>query len=931
MANRDFDINLKLRTEFAKANADLDRAAKELDQLYQSGSKADRTLAQTIARYNQSSSAASKLALDERRLREAVDEGRISQETMGRSLAKIAAQRAALSIGDDAQRMGGMMSSGVGVAAAGLAGLVTSLVSVGAAVGAVKGAIDYADSLNDMTIRLGLSAEKVSAWGYAAKQTGTDIDGLGLGMKKLLDNMGNAAANPNGPQGEMFKRLGISVVDATGKVKDLETIVPEIADKFRGLGSDAEKTQVAMDLFGKAGTNLIEFLELGGDGLSAMETRARELGLVLSKDTLQAADDFNDGLSDLKAVTGAMAQTIASAMLPHLESFVTGMVAWWKEGDNAKNVTDLLKGSVDLLGSIVSGAGEVISTFNSILGGTGTFAQNAASDVRKLASDMRMFGNIAGGFKDFVIASAQGNEAAVNAARERFKKGVSTDSRFQDVGAETTTRQKLPGKDFVDIQSSVTSLKGGPLSSDVRPRAGGGSGGRRVGGGGGGRSGGASSAISEAQRLAQQAQQRIDQLKEEVALAGQLADGETKLSEAQRARYDTTEGKWKSLAPKLKEELIAAAEAKDAMLKAAEAKKADKDASDKAAAAYDRLRESLRTPAEVALEKAIAETNVLNEAIAKTKLVTEEQKAALQARIAQGLTEKQPEFQGLAPEVGGAFGEFQKLQEQQAIEEKWYQDSLERQRQYLLTKGADRAASQAETERITALHQQRMAQIEGSKQQAMLTMAGSFFGQLATLQNSKNKQMARVGKAAAIAQTVIATYQSATQAYAAMSKVPYIGPALGIAAAAAAVAAGLANVQQIRSQPEGYATGGYTGDGGKYEPAGVVHRGEFVVRKEVTRSPRVRAMLENLNQNGPAALYGWTQYADGGLVSMPSQPMGNLDRVTPSLNIPAPKVNQQTVVVFDEDAVARQVAANQHMETRILRVIAENPRALGGG
>ena len=41
------------------------------------------------------------------------------------------------------------------------------------------------------------------------------------------------------------------------------------------------------------------------------------------------------------------------------------------------------------------------------------------------------------------------------------------------------------------------------------------------------------------------------------------------------------------------------------------------------------------------------------------------------------------------------------------------------------------------------------------------------------------------------------------------------------------------------------------------------------VRRDDIRK-RVRAMLENLNQNGPAALYGWTQYADGGLVSTPS-------------------------------------------------------------
>ncbi|AIA76216.1 hypothetical protein FF32_15640 [Halomonas campaniensis] len=51
--------------------------------------------------------------------------------------------------------------------------------------------------------------------------------------------------------------------------------------------------------------------------------------------------------------------------------------------------------------------------------------------------------------------------------------------------------------------------------------------------------------------------------------------------------------------------------------------------------------------------------------------------------------------------------------------------------------------------------------------------------------------------------------------------------------------------------------GGYTGPGGKNDPAGIVHAGEFVVRKEMVEQPGVRGMLESLNRNGlskPAAM-----------------------------------------------------------------------------
>jgi SLT domain-containing protein len=63
-----------------------------------------------------------------------------------------------------------------------------------------------------------------------------------------------------------------------------------------------------------------------------------------------------------------------------------------------------------------------------------------------------------------------------------------------------------------------------------------------------------------------------------------------------------------------------------------------------------------------------------------------------------------------------------------------------------------------------------------------------------------NKKAFEAQKAVAIAQTIISTFQAATQAFAAMSVIPIIGPALGFAAAATIVAAGMSNVSRIRSQ-----------------------------------------------------------------------------------------------------------------------------------
>lgn len=80
---------------------------------------------------------------------------------------------------------------------------------------------------------------------------------------------------------------------------------------------------------------------------------------------------------------------------------------------------------------------------------------------------------------------------------------------------------------------------------------------------------------------------------------------------------------------------------------------------------------------------------------------------------------------------------------------------------------------------------------------------------------------------------------------------------------------------------KGKADGGYTGDGGKYDPAGIVHRGEWVVPQEVVKKPGMLNFLSHLT-------YG-RGYADGGLVGStvrrPSTGSGTTSTGNSGLNI----------------------------------------------
>lgn len=122
-------------------------------------------------------------------------------------------------------------------------------------------------------------------------------------------------------------------------------------------------------------------------------------------------------------------------------------------------------------------------------------------------------------------------------------------------------------------------------------------------------------------------------------------------------------------------------------------------------------------------------------------------------------------------------------------------------------------------------------------------------------------------KATKIAETVITTYQSATNAFNSLSGIPIVGPALGAAAAALAVVSGIKNVQKISSTPlqkmPTHYYGGYTGNeaggmgGDEYGRfTGAVHANEWVAPAFMAQSPRYAPIIDWLDNERQMQLNG---------------------------------------------------------------------------
>jgi len=103
-----------------------------------------------------------------------------------------------------------------------------------------------------------------------------------------------------------------------------------------------------------------------------------------------------------------------------------------------------------------------------------------------------------------------------------------------------------------------------------------------------------------------------------------------------------------------------------------------------------------------------------------------------------------------------------------------------------------------------------------------------------------------------VANVISSTALAAMESYKAMAGIPVVGPALGAAAAAAAVLYGAGQIavakQQQSAAKEGYATGGYTRPGNWWEEDGAVHKGEFVGNRFAVANPSVRKVFNVVDQ-----------------------------------------------------------------------------------
>lgn len=247
-------------------------------------------------------------------------------------------------------------------------GAAASIASTGMAL-LIKGQLDSADALSKASQKYGVPIEQLSAYGYAAEMAGVSQESLATGLRKLSQGMSEAFKG-NKAGVEMFEDLGVSVTNAAGEMRSTDDVMKDVADALAQMEDGAEKTALAVKLFGRAGADLIPLLNGGSEGLSKMVAEARSLGLVIDGKTGKAAEEFNDNLTRLQKTFGGLVVQIMAQLAPALER----ISAWAVEATAAfRNLSPMTQkflswaaAAVVVVGPLLTGLGLLIMAFGAM-------------------------------------------------------------------------------------------------------------------------------------------------------------------------------------------------------------------------------------------------------------------------------------------------------------------------------------------------------------------------------------------------------------------------------------------------------------------------------------------------------------------------------------------------------------------------------------
>lgn len=193
---------------------------------------------------------------------------------------------------------------------------------VGAATGLVALAVkagSTADRILDLSEITGMSTESIQEYQHVARVAGVSteavssaVEGLVRRLPQLVEGEGQAA--------QAMQELGIAFRTSTGEMRSGEAIIDDLITALADMENPIERNTLGSQAFGGAWKDMAPILAMGTAGIEEARARAHDLGTVMSRDALEGADRFRQGVVELQAQFGGLTNELGARLAPVLEN-----------------------------------------------------------------------------------------------------------------------------------------------------------------------------------------------------------------------------------------------------------------------------------------------------------------------------------------------------------------------------------------------------------------------------------------------------------------------------------------------------------------------------------------------------------------------------------------------------------------------------------
>ena len=190
-----------------------------------------------------------------------------------------------------------------------------------------KKTAEYGDEMWKTSQKTGIQVEAWQELVYAGKMSGVELQQMTTGMGRFSKSMVDAATG-NKTNAEWFRRAGVAIKDSSGKIRSTEAVLMDLAGQFEKMPDGPKKTAIAMGILGRAGTDMIPFLNTGRKGIVELRKEARKLGIVLDEDTAKVSENFNDNMERITRAVDGFKMFVGSALLPVINDIVVSINGW---------------------------------------------------------------------------------------------------------------------------------------------------------------------------------------------------------------------------------------------------------------------------------------------------------------------------------------------------------------------------------------------------------------------------------------------------------------------------------------------------------------------------------------------------------------------------------------------------------------------------